>query len=39
MQETMINLTIVTIVGNLALLTAWAAGGIVWQMVKAWKEN
>lgn len=30
LHETICNLCIVTIVGNLALLTAWAAGGIVW---------
>lgn len=39
MHETIFNLTIVTIVGNLALIGAWAAGGIVWQMAKAWKEK
>ncbi len=30
MQETICNLLIVTVVGNLALMGAWAAGGIVW---------
>ena len=30
MQETLINLTAVVIGGNLALLTAWALGGIIW---------
>ena len=30
MQETMINLLAVVICGNLGLLAAWAAGGIVW---------
>lgn len=34
METTCINLVAVTIVGNLALLIAWAAGGIVRHFVK-----
>lgn len=30
METTLVNLAIVTIVGNLGLLAAWLAGGIVW---------
>ena len=40
MQDTICNLCIVTIVGNLALLGAMAAGGAVWQFLRAFrKEN
>lgn len=39
MQETLINLCIVTIIGNLALMGAWAAGGAVWQFLRAFRKE
>lgn len=39
MQTTIVNLLAVIIVGNLALLVAWAAGGIAWHIVKIVKEG
>lgn len=39
MQETMINFLAVVICGNLGLLAAWAAGGIIYHFVKSFKED